>query len=156
VVLLRSKAADAGVPPAGLALPAAALAAAALLLPWWLLPEATGLARDYPLGRAAVLDGVWPIALAAALGLALLGLRPRYPAIPEGDLAVPLERMSVAVVAWAGRLPAPRARTFGLDAAGLLARAARPAEALLGRWPVAGILAALLAVALAAAAALGS
>jgi hydrogenase-4 component B len=164
VLLLRTKAAGRDAPganvSAGLVLPAAALGLAALALPWLLLPEATGLARSYPLGADAVIDGLWPIALAALVGLAVfglarLGLRLRLPAIPEGDLAVPLERASAAAVAAAARLPEPRAPAGAAAwAAARLPGIARRAEALLGSWPVAGLLAALLAVGLAVAAGL--
>lgn len=155
VLLLRAKAAERGAPPAGLALPAAALGLAALVLPWLLLPDATGLARDYPLAADTVIDGLWPVALAGLLGLALLGLRVRPPAIPEGDLALPLERAATAVAAAAGRLPEPRAPSaVAARASQSFPALARRAEAAMGSWPVAGLLAALLAVGLAAAAAL--
>jgi hydrogenase-4 component B len=161
MLLLGTKATGHGAPgataPAGLVLPAAGLGLAALTVPWLLLPAATGLARSYPLGTEAVIDGLWPIALAGAaglgvFGLARLGLRPRLPAVPEGDLAVPLERASAALVAAADRLPQPRAPAGAAAwAAARLPRAGRRTEALLGRWPVAGLLAALFATGLAVA-----
>jgi formate hydrogenlyase subunit 3/multisubunit Na+/H+ antiporter MnhD subunit len=107
---------EAGVrPPRGMLLPWLALAAASVLVPWLLFPGywASVLTLD------ALTKAVLPVA-AGALGLlALARWGGRLPAVPEGDV-IHLARRLLRAAAPLG---------------GLLARA----EAVLRRWPAAGL-----------------
>jgi hypothetical protein len=110
----------------GLILPFALMAAAALLLPWWLYPAPVKL---WP--------ALWPVLLGALGFLALRAMQPRLPRPPEGDLLVFAEGAAMRV------------------APPLAARAAH-VEAVLRAWPSAGLallgLAILLGLAMAVAA----
>jgi hydrogenase-4 component B len=151
LILLAAKPRSAPLPPAAF-LSVLALAAAALVLPLRLLPGLAGIEPDYLLRPSTLIDGAWPILLAAALGLLarLAGLR--LPSIPPGDIAHPLVRVVRRLRVIFRRLPAmprPRAAPSTLR----LAASARRAEARLARWPVAALALVLLVVAAALAAA---
>jgi formate hydrogenlyase subunit 3/multisubunit Na+/H+ antiporter MnhD subunit len=64
----------------------AALAIAALLLPWLLFPAISSPAQA--LEPAKLWDGIWPMLLGAALAGGLWALRDRLPRIPAGDIVV--------------------------------------------------------------------
>lgn len=130
------------VPGSLLLLPWLALAAAALLLPWLLLPDWSGLDRLTPLQPAVLLEGGWPIGLAVVIAFLSLRLGLKPPALPPGDILVPLERMAAALVARARRGGGPREQGAATASRGISERLVVPvarAEALLSRWPVAGL-----------------
>jgi formate hydrogenlyase subunit 3/multisubunit Na+/H+ antiporter MnhD subunit len=64
----------------------AALAIAALLLPWLLFPAISSPAQA--LEPAKLWDAIWPMLLGAALAGGLWALRDRLPRIPAGDIVV--------------------------------------------------------------------
>lgn len=114
--------------PIGLSAPWAALALAAFVVPWMVFAEipspASVLTPDdhagiaSPFTLAALWKALWPVVLGAALAwIASLG-RIRLPAIPEGDLVVPVER--AVHLALRGGPACDRADT------------------LISRWPIAG------------------
>jgi formate hydrogenlyase subunit 3/multisubunit Na+/H+ antiporter MnhD subunit len=111
--------------PAGLVAPWLVLAAAALAVPWALAPTAVGVGIADGLAPAALREAAWPIALGAALALALARHAEALPRLPEGDL----------VVAGAPAARAARRAGDGLERL----------EARLRAWPAAGL--ALLALA---------
>jgi hydrogenase-4 component B len=126
-------------PPMGLWAPWLATVFAALLLPWLLYAGVTGQAVLYPLTPANLWDALWPIALAVFLALiALRVVRFRIPAIPEGDLVVPV----TAGIEALARLPRPRPRPLPAEMLRtdwrFLARALDMLEHVLARWSVAG------------------
>ncbi len=108
----------------------------------WTVPWAWAASRGLAVGLSAakVWDATWPLLLAGAL-IAVLAPRLRAPAVPEGDIVVPLERLTGAVVgvlAAAGRalggVRVPRgSRAGGL--AGIVGRI----EIRLRRLPVTGL-----------------
>lgn len=74
------------------------LAAAGWAVPWaWVASQGTAGAPSL----ASTWEATWPLLLAAGLVL-LLARRLRAPAIPEGDIVVPLERVAGAVVSGMG------------------------------------------------------
>lgn len=101
-------------PGLGMLLPWLGMAAAAMLVPW-LLFEGVGDIADL-FKAEALWKAVWPMLIGAAL-LPLLG---RLPAVPEGDVLLPIQRGFHA-------------------AAGPAGRAADRWEAALGAWPAAGL-----------------
>ncbi|HSP25424.1 MAG TPA: complex I subunit 5 family protein, partial [Saliniramus sp.] len=86
-----------------LAIPFIACAIAALVLPWLIFPEYSGHARSYVLTLATLWGAAWPVALAGLIAYAAIRFRLRPPYVPEGDLAVPLERGATAAVAGSRR-----------------------------------------------------
>lgn len=140
---------------ARLAAPFAALAIAAIVLPWLAFSDLAERPLAYALAPANLWAGTWPVLLAAAIALLAARVPPPLPAIPEGDLAGPLERAATRVVLVARAraqvrtkpLQSRGARRLGIA----LARTAR-LETLVVRFSASGI--ALLAVALGAALAL--
>lgn len=115
---------DGGQPERGLAVPWWALAAAAIAIPWALLPLAGGAPRAAALAPAALWDGLWPVLIGAVLSVFLFRFGDRLPEVPEGDVI----GISRRLIPWVGRAGAAFERL----------------ERMLSRWSVAGI--ALLAV----------
>jgi formate hydrogenlyase subunit 3/multisubunit Na+/H+ antiporter MnhD subunit len=107
----------------------AALAAAALLIPWFMYP-AVGAAAE-ALEPAKLMDAIWPMLVGVALAGALWSARDRLPRIPPGDIVVAEEAAFCA--------------SLRLGAA--LERADRD----LRQWPAAGLALLMVALALAAA-----
>ena len=107
----------------------AALAVAALLLPWVIFVAIGSPAEA--LEPAKLLEAVWPMVIGAALAGGLWAVRDRLPRIPAGDLVV--------------------AEEAAFHASARLGEAFEQADRDMRRWPVAGL--ALLVVALALAAA---
>lgn len=113
-------------------------AAAALILPWLLLPG-TGLAASYVFDGAVLWQAVWPIAIGFAVFGTALRIRRPAPEVPEGDIVVFAERLfyrlkeqalAISKPAWS----VPRLRRIGIVSAPMLDRA----EAALARWSLAG------------------
>jgi formate hydrogenlyase subunit 3/multisubunit Na+/H+ antiporter MnhD subunit len=113
--------------PAGLVAPWLALALAAVALPWALfLATGIGTLADV-LAPAALWKALWPVLLGVASSFALRRWEDRLPPVPEGDLVALVERLA------RGSLP--------------LGDAIERVDAVLCRWPVAGLsLLALLAI----------
>jgi hydrogenase-4 component B len=132
-----------------LVMPFLACATAALVLPWLIFPEFSGLARAYVLTWSTLWGALWPIALAGLFAYAAMRFRLRPPNIPEGDLAVPLERAATAAVAGSRRGAQQLREAAEMDYARLLRGmvVADRLEALFIRWSLAGL--ALLALVLA-------
>jgi formate hydrogenlyase subunit 3/multisubunit Na+/H+ antiporter MnhD subunit len=107
----------------------AALAAAALFIPWLMFP-AIGAAAE-ALEPAKLWDAVWPMLIGAALAAGLWGLSDRMPRIPAGDIVVAEE------AAFHGL--APLGATF------------ERADRNVRQWPAAGLALLVIALALAAA-----
>jgi multicomponent Na+:H+ antiporter subunit A len=126
---LRSSAAPEpeAVAPAGLVAPWLALALAAVALPWALfLASGIGTLADV-LAPVALWKALWPVLLGVGLSVVLRRWEDRLPRVPEGDLVALVERLG------RGSLP------FG--------EAIERVDAVLCRWPVAGLsLLALLAI----------
>ncbi|NMG40218.1 NADH/ubiquinone/plastoquinone (complex I) [Chelativorans sp. ZYF759] len=148
---LRSKSNSAR-PPLAMTLPFAAMGAGALVMPWLLFEDWSGqdLAYAFELGNLGT--ALWPLLAGGALAAVFVGFRPRrLPAVPEGDLVVPIEALARrGMAAWrrgAETLPhaAPEVRRPLLAAAGLwLGRV----EGRLANWAVAGTLMVLLLLAM--------
>jgi len=128
--------------------------AAAFVLPWLLFETLTGTAPTINLTPDKLWDAAWPIVLAAAVAVASLRVGARLPALPQGDLVVFLEHLvrRVAAVflqlrdrtrAVLAELPRPWHIEVPMHAVDLLERAVQ-------RWQVAGLLIALLALAIVA------
>jgi hydrogenase-4 component B len=137
--------------------PVIAMGLCALILPWLLWSAYDPRPLGYLAGAGALIDGIWPILVALAItGIALspsLAGRIPSPAIPEGDIAVPLERGAIRVIRAATEMepPVPQAHEWRR-----VLRVIAPAEALeryLLPWRVSGlvILTLIIAVALASA-----
>lgn len=137
------------------------LAAVALLAPWWLAGASV---RAALMSAAGALHAAWPPAVALALALVAVSAwrrrgRRRLPAVPPGDIGIPLERAVLAVGHGLGhalreRLPRriARVRAFGGAVAGRVLAGAGPlgrAEARLGAWSLTGLLLLLVAACLA-------
>lgn len=133
LVSSASKAAPGAAAPAGMVLPFAGTALASLVAGWALLGPATGYTAADVLSLTALRDASWPILLGLALALVLARFGNRLPAVPEGDVVVLAERA------------APMVRALGAGIERL--------DAVLRRWPVAGV--SLVALVLALGAALG-
>ena len=91
---------DDGRAPRGLLLPWLAMAVAALLLPWLLYGTADLGDVSAAFDAKALWAALWPVAVGAALAIALRGRADRLPAIPEGDIAAvlgPAARISLRV-----------------------------------------------------------
>jgi multicomponent Na+:H+ antiporter subunit A len=112
--------------PSGLAMPWLATAFAAVALPWALFRTVSSGSLLGVLGPAALWKASWPIAIGAALAVALRRIGHRLPRIPEGDFVVAAE-------------PA----THAFQRCGEMME---HTDEFLRRWPVAGV--SLLAVAL--------
>jgi formate hydrogenlyase subunit 3/multisubunit Na+/H+ antiporter MnhD subunit len=142
-----------------------ALAAAALLAPWWL---AAAPVRATLLSAADVLHAAWPPAAAVALAFAAwfcwqrLGRGPsarRAPRVPPGDIGIPLERAVLALGHRLHRLLGEwlpqrlaQARALGSTMADRVLAAGGPlghAEARLGVWSLTALLLLLVAACLA-------
>jgi len=146
--------ADAARPPALMAGPVIVMGLCALILPWLAWSAFDPRPLGYLAGSGAIIDGIWPILVALAItALALsppLAGRIPSPAIPEGDIAAPLERGSIRVIRAVTEMepPVPQAHEWRR-----VLRVIAPAEALerlLLPWRVSGlvILVLILAVAL--------
>jgi len=105
--------------PARLVLVWWGVAAASIALPWLLYPL-TGQSLAATLSPGALWDGVWPIAIGGLLAIGLGRFEAALPAIPAGDILVPLLRLRPLVA----RLGDGIVRT----------------EATIREWPVAGAL----------------
>jgi hydrogenase-4 component B len=66
----QTKGSGSGCPNMFVALPTVGLALAALIMPWWLWRDWSGLATDYPLRLATIWSALWPV----ALGMGLVGI----------------------------------------------------------------------------------
>jgi formate hydrogenlyase subunit 3/multisubunit Na+/H+ antiporter MnhD subunit len=145
----------------GLLAPWLLLACASAAAPWWLAGVEL---RGEALGAAASLGALPPLAGAVALAAAAAWLRrrrriPGLPALPAGDLGIPLERGLIRLGHGAARVcreAVPRVRETALGAVGSLASSGPAwagrlglAEARLGAWACTGLLLLLLAVAFA-------
>lgn len=124
-------------------LPWLALVIAGAVAPWMLFAGATGSSPGYPLSLANLWAGAWPLAVAGAAAVVAWRSRLRMPAVPEGDLLVPVLALARRTVAWAADLKRP---ALALPPARLRAATGRfdrwmaRAESLLSRWSVAGTL----------------
>lgn len=130
-----SKAGSDAAAPAGMALPFAATALASLVAGWALLGPVTGYAAASMLSPAALWAASWPVLLGAALARALFRFEKKLPRVPEGDVVVLAERA------------APTVRGLGAGMERL--------DAVLRRWPVAGLSLVILVLALAGALSVG-
>ena len=124
-----------------------------LLLPLWLMPS-VGFSWSIPV----LIDSLWPLGLALAVTLfAIWSWRragcPAIPEIPAGDVLMPMEHLTLVLrnrISATVELLRPsreriiRAAVAGQERAWNLVQITRHAEALLGRWRVALILALLL------------
>jgi len=140
-------------PPLLMFLPFAAMGICALAAPWFLFETWAGQPLDYAYDLENLWTALWPMLLAVGLATLFLGFRPRrLPAIPEGDLLVPMEALvaqTIGALRRASALPRqkPEIRRPMLAAIALwLGRL----EAWLANWAVAGTLMILLLVAIAA------
>ena len=115
-------------------------------IPWLLLVLASvGLVWAMPphpllpqsLSPSALLDAAWPLLVAAALGFAALRLRWRAPALPPGDVLVPLLRGLAYLRRCAPALPKWR---ITLPAGSRAAARSPQLEAQLRAWGTAGAL----------------
>jgi hydrogenase-4 component B len=124
-----------------LTIPFLACSAAALALPWMIFPEFSGLPRGYVLTWSTLWGAAWPIALAGLVTFAAILFRARPPNVPEGDLAVPLERAATAAVAGSRRGVQQLREAAEMDYARILRGmvVADRLEALFTRWSLAGL-----------------
>ncbi len=128
-------------PGGGLLWPWLSAAAAALLLPWILYAGVTGQAVRYPLTPANLWAAIWPVALASLIALGVRRLvRPRVPAIPEGDLVAPLAATFVLLKGRPMNLRLSRTRTTWALRRLFRQAPLEPLERALSRWSVAGVL----------------
>jgi formate hydrogenlyase subunit 3/multisubunit Na+/H+ antiporter MnhD subunit len=116
-----------------LSLPAV-LTGLALAAPWIFWQGWTDLAQDYPLKIETLREGLWPVAVAALLGLPLL--RKPLPQTPPGDL------LRVFGVLRARDVSMPPGMSVGFDAhkaSQVAERAIVGLERLLSRWTLTGV-----------------
>jgi formate hydrogenlyase subunit 3/multisubunit Na+/H+ antiporter MnhD subunit len=130
-----------GRPAVGLWLPWALLLLSALAAPWWLVPGHSTLPTAHVLTPASLWAGLWPLLLAGVLAALALRARFKPPAVPEGDLAGPLERAVLALVravAMRAMAPAPH---HGDRLQAWLSRATdwRALERVLSQWSLIGV-----------------
>ncbi|HSP26268.1 MAG TPA: hypothetical protein VLQ65_13945, partial [Saliniramus sp.] len=123
------------------AIPFIACALGALVLPWLIFPEFSGHARSYVLTSSTLWGAAWPIALAGPIAFAAIRFRMRPPNVPEGDLAVPLERAATAAVAGSRRGAQQLREVAEMDYARILRGmvVTDRLEALFTRWSLAGL-----------------
>ncbi len=140
-------------PPILMSGPVIAMGLCALILPWFLWSAFDARPLGYLAGASALIDGTWPILVALVItGIALsppLAGRIRSPSIPEGDIAVPLERGAIRVIRAVTEMepPVPQAHEWRR-----VLRIITPAEALERRllpWRVSGLMILALIVAIA-------
>jgi hydrogenase-4 component B len=136
-------------PPLLMALPTAALALAALTLPWWLWDAWSGQPADYPLRFGTIWSALWPVAIGLAL-VAAMGAA-RWPA-GTLDKADPLRaaRASGAALAPLRVIPgqlaslrsslAERANASLRYSGTMLAQSAERVEHGLLRWNMSGVI----------------
>jgi hydrogenase-4 component B len=145
--------ADAARPPLLMSAPVIVMGLCALILPWLAWSAFDPRPLSYLAGAGAIIDGLWPILAALAIaGIALMPAvagRIRAPDIPEGDIAVPLERGAIRVIRAVTEMepPVPQAHEWRR-----VLRAIAPAEALerlLLPWRVSGMVVLVLIVAVA-------
>jgi formate hydrogenlyase subunit 3/multisubunit Na+/H+ antiporter MnhD subunit len=105
--------------PVGLVLPWLAMALAAIAVPWALFLTAGIGSLAEAFAPATLWAALWPMLIGVALAALLHRWERLLPQVPEGDLVVVVERCAHAGAAWGE----PLAR----------------AEAVLQRWPVAGV-----------------
>ena len=122
-----------GASASGLAAPWLLMLSGVVGLTAWLAPAA---AWHTALTMQAALAATWPLLAALALAFAALRLGLRAPAIPPGDLLVPLERLLAAPGRQRGKLP----RLAAMPAFPPTAARAPRLEARLRAWPLAGLL----------------
>ena len=148
----RTKA-DAARPPLLMSAPVIVMGLCALILPWLAWSAFDPHPLGYLAGAGAIIDGLWPILVALVIaGIALsppLAGRIPSPAIPEGDIAVPLERGAIRVIRAVTEMepPVPQAHEWRR-----VLRVIAPAEALervLLPWRVSGMVVLVLIVAVA-------
>jgi formate hydrogenlyase subunit 3/multisubunit Na+/H+ antiporter MnhD subunit len=108
-----------------------AVAFAAVALPWIMFEAVTGLGPAAALTGDALWSAAWPMALGAALAVAIFRGRRPLPEIPPGDLLGVMRRIAVPVGSG-------------------IARAAEMLERQTRQWPVASMMLALIALSLAA------
>ena len=117
--------------PAGQSWPWLATAAASIAIPWGLyLGLPIGSLSD-ALGVKALWSGLWPVLVGGVLAFGLARIGDRLPRVPEGDVVVVLDCVSRASVGWGA--------------------AVERTDAVLRRWPVAGLSLLVLAIVLGAA-----
>lgn len=129
--------------------PWAGLILMALALPWFVLAGFSTLTPGYALGLASLWDATWPLLLAALLAAPVLLLRLRAPALPEGDLIVPLGAAARASLRALRRIPEPTAPHLAIPGAARGRAVLAGLEAALLPWRRGGLLAAVLVLALA-------
>ena len=148
----RTKA-DAARPPLLMSAPVILTGLCALILPWLAWSAFDPRPLGYLAGAGAIIDGLWPILVALVIaGIALVPAiagRIRAPDIPEGDIAVPLERGAIRVIRAVTEMepPVPQAHEWRR-----VLRVIAPAEALERRllpWRVSGMVVLVLIVAVA-------
>ncbi len=145
--------ADAARPNLLMSAPVIVMGLCALILPWLAWSAFDPRPLSYLAGAGAIIDGLWPILVALVIaGIALVPAvagRIRAPDIPEGDIAVPLERGGIRVIRAVTEMepPVPQAHEWRR-----VLRVIAPAEALerhLLPWRVSGLVILVLIVAVA-------
>jgi hydrogenase-4 component B len=114
-----------------------------------LLGAFSDVAPAYALGAGALWDGTWPLLVALALAAGALLLRLRGPAVPEGDLVVPVGWTARLAVVMLRRVPQPATWLVGTPSLPHGEGALRRAEADLQPGQRGGLMAALLVLLLA-------
>lgn len=118
-LLLRHRSQDeAARPGLALVLPFAALALAALVLPWLLFPRLAGQSIAYAIAPEALWAALWPILLAVAIAAGALRLRRQPVQIPLGDIVI-LAEAAVGRIAGVWRRGMEQ-RSFAYDWSGLM------------------------------------
>ena len=125
--LAAAKEADA-VASIGLVLPWAAIALAAVLVPWGMYLSLPSDTVFNPLAPKALWAALWPVLIGAALAVASARWGNRLPRIPEGDIAVAIDALVRAAPGWGGRF--------------------ERVDSVLREWPVAGVSLLVVAIAL--------
>jgi formate hydrogenlyase subunit 3/multisubunit Na+/H+ antiporter MnhD subunit len=105
--------------PAGLCVPWLAMALASVAVPWTLFLTVAHGSPHEVFAPAALGKAFWPVALGAALAVALRRFGHALPSVPEGDLVVVAERATRAL--------------------GGLGEAVERVDGFLRQWPVAGV-----------------
>jgi formate hydrogenlyase subunit 3/multisubunit Na+/H+ antiporter MnhD subunit len=113
------------------------LVGAGLLLPWW-MAGAAGV--DLRPDVAGLVDGLWPLMLAALVFAGWLRLRRPGVDVPEGDLLAPLEHWLANVAGILTRLPRLPAPTLPADLPARIEAPMHRIERSLAALPMAGLL----------------